>query len=62
MGLILAARAFEACGWSSGDCGEGIGEYVFSEKLVLDEIGDVLPPHPKNEPSFEPPGDFCGDL
>jgi len=52
----------EACGWSSGVGGDGMGEYVFSEKFVLAEIGDVFPPQPKNEPSFEPAGDFCGDF
>lgn len=46
-----------------------MGEYCFSEKLVLEETGDVFPcvvwpppPQPKNEPSLEPPGDFKGDL
>jgi len=39
-----------------------MGEYGFSEKLVVDEIGEVFPPQPKKEPSFDPPGDFDGDF
>jgi hypothetical protein len=43
--------------------GDGMGEYEFSEKVVVEETGDVVPPHPKKEPSFDVPGDlgrgFC---
>jgi len=39
-----------------------MGENSFSEKLDVEDDGDVCPPHPKNDPSLEFPGDFCGDL
>jgi len=46
--------------WGEGD-GDGSGEYGFSEKVVVEDAGDALPPHPKNDPSLDPPGDFgCG--
>lgn len=38
--------------------GEGIGEYDFSEKVVVDELGDVVPPQLKKDPSLEAPGDL----
>jgi hypothetical protein len=42
-----------------GDEGDRAGEKVFSsEKVVVDEAGDVLPPQPKKLPSLEAPGDF----
>ncbi len=39
-------------------CGDGMGEYDLSEKFVVEDAGDVAPPHPKNDPSFEAPGDL----
>lgn len=36
-----------------------MGEYDFSENVVVDDGGDVvLAPQPKKEPSLEAPGDF----
>ena len=40
------------------DWGDGMGETDFSEKVVVEEAGDGLPPQPKKEPSLEAPGDF----
>jgi hypothetical protein len=38
--------------------GDGMGEMDCSEKVVVGEAGDRLPPQPKKDPSFEVPGDF----
>jgi hypothetical protein len=35
-----------------------MGDIDFSEKVVVEEAGDVLPPQPKKDPSLEAPGDF----
>lgn len=51
-----------SAGLCSDAWGDGIGEYDLSEKLVVEEAGDIAPPHPKNDPSLEAPGDlgnFC---
>lgn len=37
--------------------GDGMGEKDFSENVVVEDVGE-FPPQPKNEPSFEAPGDF----
>ena len=39
---------------------DGMGEKDFSESVVVEDGGDVLPapPQPKKEPSLEAPGDF----
>jgi hypothetical protein len=59
-GMVLEASAeFE---YGSRVCGDGIGEYDFSENDVVEDAGDVFPPQPKNDPSLEPPGDFGGPL
>jgi len=42
----------------SGDWGEGIGEKDFSEKLVVEDAGDVAPPQPKKVWSLDPLGDL----
>jgi hypothetical protein len=42
-----------------GDMEDCAGEYALSsEKVVVDEAGEVLPPQPKNDPSFDAPGDL----
>jgi hypothetical protein len=59
--LLLDLEASARARLCSEDCGDGIGEKDFSEKVVIDEAGDVLPPQPKKDPSLEAPGDFgCG--
>ena len=35
-----------------------MGEKDFSENVVVEDAGDVLPPQPKNDPSLDAPGDF----
>lgn len=35
-----------------------MGENESSEKVVLEETGELVPFQPKNVPSFEFPGDF----
>jgi hypothetical protein len=40
-----------------GDKGEGAGEYVLSEKVVVDEAGE-FPPQPNKEVNLDAPGDF----
>lgn len=62
-GLLLVVVVDDASvelGCRFGVCGEG--ENSFSEKLELGDEGEVFPPQPKNVPSLEAPGDFCGDL
>ncbi len=64
-GRFRAVVVLEASGrvrlyWD--DWGEGMGEIDFSEKVVVEDAGDVLPPQPKNEPSLEAPGDFGNDF
>ena len=39
-----------------------MGEKDFSEKVVVEDAGDVFPPQPKKDPSLEVPGDFGCDL
>ncbi len=58
--VVLEASGRVRLYWE--DWGEGMGEIDFSEKVVVDDAGDVLPPQPKNEPSVEAPGDFGSDL
>ena len=43
---------------SSEVLAEGMGEKDFSENVLVEEGGEVLPPQPKKEPSLEAPGDF----
>jgi hypothetical protein len=44
---------------AGGDGGDGRGENALSsENVVVDEAGDVLPPQPKKDPSFDVPGDL----
>lgn len=38
--------------------GEGMGEKESSEKVVLDELGELVPFQPKKVPSLEFPGDL----
>jgi hypothetical protein len=46
-----------------GDTGDCAGEWALSsEKVVVDEAGEVLPPQPKKEPSFDVPGDLGSAL
>ena len=60
--LVLDLEASVRERLCSEDCGDGMGEKDFSEKDVEGEAGDVLPPQPKKDPSFEAPGDFGSDF
>jgi len=62
VGFVRVLEASVEMAWKFGVWGDGMGENSFSEKLDVEDAGDVLPPQPKKEPSFEAPGDFCGDL
>lgn len=42
--------------------GDGMGDIDLSENVVVGDAGDVFPPQPKKEPSFDAPGDFGGIL
>lgn len=57
IGIARLVIDFEKC--FAGDVGEGMGEkFLSSEKVVVDEAGEVFPPHPKKEPSLDAPGDL----
>lgn len=62
IGFELLVLEASARGRFSDVWGEGIGENDFSEKDVVDEDGDVFPPQPKKEPSFDPLGDLGCDF
>jgi hypothetical protein len=58
--LVVVLEALVEVGKRSVLGGEGVGkgEYGLSEKVVVEDAGDAMPPHPKNDPNLEPPGDF----
>ncbi len=60
MVVVLEASGRVRLYWE--DWGEGMGEIDFSEKVVVEDAGDVLPPQPKKDPSLEAPGDFGSDF
>jgi hypothetical protein len=65
VGMFLAVVVLEASGRArlySEDWGEGMGEMDFSEKVVVEEAGDVFPPQLKKDPSLEAPGDLGSGL
>ena len=61
MFLVDGLEASEEGIGSSGEGDDRVGEYPFSESVVVDDTGDVLP-QPKNDPSLDAPGDFGNGL
>lgn len=55
--LVVVLEASDRASLCSDECGDGMGEYGFSENVVVEDTGDV-PPQPKNVPSLDVPGDF----
>ena len=41
--------------------GEGMGDMDLSENVVVEDAGEIFPPQPKKDPSFDVPGDFGND-
>jgi hypothetical protein len=60
IGITRLVIDFEKC--FAGDVGDGMGEkFLSSENVVVDDAGEVFPPHPKKDPSLDAPGDLgCG--
>ena len=61
-GITRLAIDLEKC-FRGGDVGDGMGEkFLSSENVVVDDAGEVFPPHPKKDPSLDAPGDLGSGL
>jgi hypothetical protein len=59
-GIMRLVIDFEKC--FAGVVGDGKGEFFSSENVTLVEPGEVFPPQPKKDPSFDAPGDLGSGL